>query len=242
MKKRIWLFPLLILASLLLTGCALQTVDEMYALPKRSKEYDSLQSAIDSAMYGLSYSAPVSGENQQTVQMADLDGDGVEEYIVFAQGNSANPLQVLIFRQEEDGTCRLMEVIQSNGSAFEQVEYVQMDNAPGYELVVGRQLSDQVLRSVSVYSFSSGSAEQLMMVGYSKFITCDLNDDGCSELMVILPGESEPGQALRCCTGCRTAILNVRWRSTCRRTRPTSGGSRWDGCWAERPRCSSPAR
>lgn len=31
-----------------------------------------------------------------------------------------------------------MEVIQSNGSAFEQVEYVQMDNAPGYELVVGR--------------------------------------------------------------------------------------------------------
>ncbi len=27
-------------------------------------------------------------------------------------------------------------------------EYVQMDNAPGYELVVGRQLSDQVLRSV----------------------------------------------------------------------------------------------
>ena len=78
MKKRIWLFPLLILASILLTGCALQTVDEMYALPKRSKEYDSLQSAIDSAMYGLSYSAPVSGENQQTVQMADLDGDGVE--------------------------------------------------------------------------------------------------------------------------------------------------------------------
>ena len=54
-------------------------------------------------------------------------------------------------------------------------------------------LSDQVLRSVSVYSFSSGSAEQLMMVGYSKFITCDLNDDGCSELMVILPGESETG-------------------------------------------------
>ena len=117
MKKRIWLLLLIVLASILLTGCALQTVDEMYALPKRSKEYDSLQSAIDSAMYGLSYSAPVSGENQQTVQMADLDGDGVEEYIVFAQGNSANPLQVLIFRQEEDGTCRLMEVIQSNGSA-----------------------------------------------------------------------------------------------------------------------------
>ena len=193
MKKRIWLLTLLILASVLLTGCALQTVDEMYALPKRSQAYNSLQSAIDSAMYGLNYSAPISGENQQTVQMADLDGDGVDEYIVFAQGGSTNPLQVLIFRQEEDGTCRLMEVIESNGSAFEQVEYVQMDDAPGYELVVGRQLSDQVLRSVSVYTFSGGSAEQLMMVGYSKFLTCDLNEDGCGELMVILPGESETG-------------------------------------------------
>ena len=70
---------------------------------------------------------------------------------------------------------------------------MQMDDAPGYEMVVGRQLSDQVLRSVSVYSFSGGSAEQLMMVGYSKFLTCDLDDDGCSELMVILPGESETG-------------------------------------------------
>ncbi|MGM9549423.1 MAG: hypothetical protein ACI3V5_06220 [Faecousia sp.] len=193
MKKRIWLILALILASCFLGGCALQTVEEMYALPKRSQEYSSLQSAIDSAMYGLTYSAPVSGENQQTVQMADLDGDGADEYIVFAQGSSANPLQVLIFRQEEDGSCRLMEVIESNGSAFEQVEYVQMDDAPGYELVVGRQLSDQVLRSVTVYSFSGGSAEQLMMVGYSKFLTCDLDEDGYSELMVILPGESETG-------------------------------------------------
>lgn len=193
MKKRIWLIVAFILTSLLLTGCALRTVDEMYALPKRSQAYNSLQSAIDSAMYGLSYSAPVSGENQQTVQMADLDGDGVEEYIVFAQGGTEKPLQVLVFRQEEDGTCRLMEVIESNGSAFEQVEYVQMDGIPGYELVVGRRVSDQVMRSVSVYSFSGGSAEQMMMVGYSKFLTCDLDEDGCSELMVILPGESETG-------------------------------------------------
>ena len=193
MKKRIWLTLALILMACLSSGCALRTVEEMYALPKRSQEYSSLQSAIDSAMYGLSYSAPVSGENRQTVQMADLDGDGMEEYIVFAQGGSAKPLQVLIFRQEEDGTCRLMEVIESNGSAFEQVEYVQMDGVPGYELVVGRQVSDQVMRSVSVYAFSDGSAEQLMMVGCSKFLTCDLDENGCRELMVILPGESETG-------------------------------------------------
>ncbi len=188
MKKRIWLI-LAIAAALLLGGCASQTVEKMYALPKRSEEYSSLQSAIDEAMTDLTYSAPVSGENRQSVQMADLDGDGISEYLVFTQSTSAKPLQVLIFRQLEDESFELWEVIESIGTAFEQVEYVQMDDTPGYELVLGRQVSDQVVRSVSVYSFSQEGAKLLMMVGYSRFLTCDLNEDGYGELMVILPRE-----------------------------------------------------
>lgn len=190
-KKKILLLILLTAALLLLTGCASRTVDEMYALPKRSKEYDKLQAAIDSAMYGLTYCAPRSGENQQTVQMADLDGDGVEEYLVFAKGATEKPLQVLIFKQEEDGSVRTMETIGSNGQAFEQVEYVQFDENPGYELVIGQQVSDQVLRSVAVYTFSDGDAELLLLNGYSKFLTCDLDGNGRSELMVLRPGEAE---------------------------------------------------
>lgn len=188
-NKRIWLVLLLFL-SLTLSGCAMGTVDEMYALPKRSQEYRHFEEARSSAMEGLTYCAPVSGENQQSVQMADLDGDGVDEYLVFATGGLEKPLQVLIFRQEPSGICSLMEVIQSNGTAFEQVEYVNFDEKPGLELVVGRQVSDQVLRSVSVYTFSGGSAELVLMNGYSKFITCDLDQNSRSELMVLRPGES----------------------------------------------------
>ena len=191
MKKRILLLTMLMLTALLFTGCTMRTVEDMYALPRRSEEYNQFQSVVDSAMVGLTYSAPISGENQQTVQMADLNGDGVDEYVVFATGTSTNPLQVLIFSQGENGTCRLTEVIESNGLAFEQVEYVEFDDKPGCELVIGRQVSDQVLRRVSVYSFSNGGAELLLMNSYSKFLTCDLNEDGHSELMVLRPGEAE---------------------------------------------------
>lgn len=190
MKKRIMLL-MLTLASMLLTGCAMRTVEEMYALPRRSEEYSQLQSAIDAAMANLTYSAPISGDNQQTVQTADLNGDGLDEYLVFAAGGADKPLQVLIFTQDESGTCSLAEVISSNGTAFEQVEYVNFDEKPGLELVVGRQVSDQVLRNVSVYSFASGSAEQLFTIGYSKYLTCDLDSNGRSEVMVLRPGESE---------------------------------------------------
>ena len=95
MKKRIVLLMLVMLTALLFGGCTMRTVEEMYALPKRSEEFNEMQSAIDTAMYGMSYASPQSGENQQTVQMADLDGDGKDEILVFAKGASEKPLQVL---------------------------------------------------------------------------------------------------------------------------------------------------
>lgn len=190
MKKRIVLLTMLF-AALLLGGCAMRTVEDMYALPKRSQEYSHLQTAIDTAMYGMSYSAPRSGDNQQTVQMADLDGDGVDEYIVFAKGATEKPLQVLIFSQQEDGTVRTMDTIGLTGLYFEQAEYVEFDGEPGEELVLGFQVSDQILSSVAVYTFHTGDAELLLLNGYSKFLCCDLDENRLSELMVFRPGEAE---------------------------------------------------
>ena len=201
MKKRIWALMLL-LTALLLPGCAMRTVEEMYTPPKRSEEYKELQAAIDTAMYGLTFSSPQSGENQQTVQMADLDGDGTEEILVFAKGASEKPLQVLIFQQDEEGNVRTLDTIGSNGTAFEQVEYVEFDDNPGCELVVGIQVSDQVLRSVAVYSFHNGDAEQLLLNGYSKFLTCDLDVNGRKELMVFRPGEAETERGMAVLYSC----------------------------------------
>jgi len=192
--RKIWLSLLILTAALLFGGCAMSTVEDMYAPPRRSDAYNELQTAIDRAMTGMEYCAPVSGENQQTVQMADVDGDGVEEYILFARISSDTPLQILVFRQEEDGQCSLIQVIQSTGSAFEQVEYVDVDGAPGCEIVVGRQVSDQLLRTLSVYSFSTVEARQLLSAGYYKYLTCDFDADGSRELMLLRTGETETDQ------------------------------------------------
>lgn len=189
MKKRILL--LLLMTALLMTGCAQRAVRDMYSPPKRSEEYSNLQSAIDMAMEGLEYSAPISGDHQQMIQMADLNADGNDEYLVFAKGNSEKPLQILVFQQTERDDFQLIEVIASNGSAFDQVEYIQMDDQPGLELVVSRRISDQLQRSVSVYSFAGENSRQLMIVSCFKFLSCDLNDDGLSELMVLQQGQTE---------------------------------------------------
>lgn len=185
----------LLLAALLLSGCAMQTLDELYCLPKRSEAYNHLQSAIDSAMGGREYCAPLSGENLQTVQMADLDGDGIDEHLLFAKAASDNPLQILIFRRVDEEYV-LADIIQSTGAAFDVVEYARVDDRPGYEIIVGCQISDQVVRSVSVYSYADGKATALMSANYTKFVTYDLNADGRSELMVLHPGESDEANGL----------------------------------------------
>jgi len=188
-KKRM-ILALLLATVLLLSGCSLRTIDQMYCLPKRSESYQDLQRVIDQAMVGKEYSAPLSGENRQTVQLADLDGDGEQEYLLFARSSSEKPLQILIFGRVE-GEYVLIDTVDGSGSYFDMVEYIQMDEKPGLEMVVGRQLSDQVLRSVSIYSMRDGSAQQLVSTNYTKFLTCDLDVDGQSEVMVLRPGLSE---------------------------------------------------
>lgn len=196
MKKRILLLAMLALTVLLFAGCTPMTVAEMYALPKRSDEYAHLQAAIDMAMAGLSYSAPVSGENQQTVQMADLDGDGVDEYLVFAKGNTEKPMQILIFSQTEADRIQIMSVIECNGSAFDRVDYVEIDHNPGCEIVVGRQVSNQLTGSVGVYSFRDGYAHQIMNAGYYRFLAYDIDEDDKGELILIQHGQSESDSAV----------------------------------------------
>lgn len=177
-------------AALLLSGCTMRTVGQMYQLPRRSEDYNDLQWAIDSAMSGLDYSAPPAGENRQTVHIADLDGDEDPEYLVFAKGGAERPLRILIFNEVED-TYVHVDTIESNGSAFDQVEYVQMDGQGGMEIVFGSQLSDQVLRSVSVYTFTDGQTQQLMTANYTKFLTEDLDMDGLYELFLLRPGQTD---------------------------------------------------
>ena len=61
--KRMLLAVLAAAMSLVLSGCFVKTVDELYTLPKHSDEYNRLEQAIDQVMssQNASYAAPVSG-------------------------------------------------------------------------------------------------------------------------------------------------------------------------------------
>ena len=188
MKSKRYVFWLFFLVTILLSGCNMRTIDEMYCLPKRPEEYLNLQSVVDEAMRGLQYHAPISGENRQPVQMVDLNGDGSEECLVFAKGNDEKPLKVLIFTCIEDEYV-IADTLEGTGTAFEQVQYIHFASTNTYDLVIGRQVSDQVVRPVSVYTLRDGSMEQLLTTHYTRFVPTDLDTDGRNELLILRPGD-----------------------------------------------------
>ena len=91
--------------ALALSGCMFTTPEaSLYRLPKLAGEYESLEAQIDTLLsMGGEYAAPTSGSNLQSVQMIDLDGDGVEEAVAFFRfPNDEKPMKIYIFKADGD--------------------------------------------------------------------------------------------------------------------------------------------
>lgn len=203
-KRNKFIFGLLLMATILLSGCNMRTIDQMYCLPKRPEGYMNLQSALEKAMADLSYHAPVAGDNRQPVQMKDLDGDGRDECLVFTKGSGENPLKILVFRQVGEAFVHA-DTLEGSGTAFEQVDYVHFTDTDSFDLVVTRQISDQGIRPLVVYSMENGKMVQISTMNYMRYLAADLNEDGLNELMILQRGENTAANGvinlLRCQNG-----------------------------------------
>lgn len=184
-KSLIFTILFVLLCSLLLSGCIIKSADELYALPEQSDDYHDLQTAINTILVNnAQFSSPVSGSNQQPVQMSDLDGDGFDEAIIFVNTGGSRPLKAYILDRRGD-TYESICVIEGDGSAFDRVEYAQLDGVAGFEIVIGRQVSNQVVQSIGAYSIVDGQLIELMSANYSDFTIDDLDQDGNDDLFLL---------------------------------------------------------
>ena len=158
----------------LLSGCMFRSVDELYAIPQPSKDYEALQRRLSEVIgQGGEYAAPLSGELIQAVQLQDLDSDGNQEAIAFFRfPNEEKPLRIYIFTQRGE-EYEAMTVIEHAGTAIDSVDYVQMDDSPLREIVVSWQISDRV-RSLTAYAIGPGVAASLLRTDYVSYWIADL--------------------------------------------------------------------
>ena len=194
--KRLLLFVMLLALALSLSGCFLEPAESLYAVPKQSQDFYNLQRAIEKVMPPKgAYSPPMSGENQQAVQLSDLDGDGEDEAVVYLKAGGSEPLSICIFAKRED-RYELIDKINGSGSAFDRVQYAQIDGQPGKEIVVGRRISEQVTQTLHAYTLMNGKMVEILNANYDEFITTDLDSDEKTDVILLrTEGDTQKGIA-----------------------------------------------
>lgn len=185
-----------------LTGCSgTSSPEELFALPQPPEDYQNLSRKISEVLgaTGGESIAPKTGSNTQTVQLQDLDGDGVLESAVafFQVSGDERPLKIYIFRLQEDDSYALANVIEGLGTGINSVAYENVGGGPAKELIVAWQISTTD-HTLGVYSLEDAEGIELLWVDrYTRFRIADLDEDGEREIVAVTlkAGEEEINRA-----------------------------------------------
>ncbi|MBR5534587.1 MAG: hypothetical protein IKU62_07050 [Ruminiclostridium sp.] len=188
MAKKILGLMVLLLCLTGLSGCVFSSVEEMYALPKSSEAYVNLQAKINTEKGNAEYIAPRSGENRQTIQLVDVDGDGTQEAVAFFRDAQAEaPLKIVIFRQDDQGEYQPWARIEGVGAEIESIDYLELCEPAGCEILVSWQVNASV-RDLVGYAVKDGQPVEILRSGCDDYLAADLDQDGQEELILAQSG------------------------------------------------------
>ncbi len=179
-----------LLLCLLLGGCASSvSTDRLYALPRLPAEYESLEQQINDLLAdGMEHIAPSSGGNLQSVQMVDLDGDGVEEAVAFfRRSTDERPMKIYFFKSDGESYERLA-LIEGTANSLYSIAYTDLDGDGQSEILVGFK-SGSGVQALGVYTLRGSEPLNLLTTAYVRYAVKDLDGDGRQELTVFYSGE-----------------------------------------------------
>ena len=182
MKRKTALFALIVFIICAFSACSVQEIDELYSLPQPSQEYLQLQKLIDAEIAaGSEYSAPTAGSLRQSVQLADLDGDGVNEALAFFT-NAETP-KICVYRKNSGGYAQAL-AITGDGTSCGRVEYADLDGDGFSEILISWRTSSD-MKLLKAYSVKNWASTVLLTTSCTDFQTGDLNMDGTTDIAAL---------------------------------------------------------
>lgn len=184
MKKKLACLLLAVLLALG-SGCSMQSVESMYQLPKLPSTYYKLQTSLENILAnGAEYTVPAAGQNRQSVQMVDLDGDGAKEAVaIFRTEDEEKPIKIYIFK-EMDEVYRIVGLIEEDGGTVDTISFADLDGAGDQEILLGLQAGQGALKVLSVYCMKSGEPESILKREYAVGNYYDIDSDGTLDLVL----------------------------------------------------------
>ena len=150
MEKKRMALALMLTALLTLSGCLFRPPDDLYRQPEKSPGYEQLNAAIRAARTGLETEfgtrvedvTIMAGDNTASIQLQDLDGDGLRESAVtfFRVPGIEKPIKIYIFTQIGEEYVPT-GVVEGEGSAVYAIAYAQINGEGRKELAVNWQIN-----------------------------------------------------------------------------------------------------
>lgn len=183
--QRKGMFLILIILSLLLTGCSLtgQNISAMLTPPAMSSGREALSQAINSAIgegYELVY--PQAGSYRTGIISVDLTGDGEKEALCFYRPNGKKEkLCFLVMENRADGWTKLAKG-ESEAESVGRVAFGDLSGDGLSEIVVGWQYLGDTDGSYDVYTINGGKAKSYYSGLYTRFVILD----GAPQRLVVI--------------------------------------------------------
>ena len=187
-----WAAWLMALVSLfLLTGCTLgNSVESLFALPQLPGEYQELSLTLEQMLdAGYTYITPTQGQNIESVQMVDLNGDTVKEAVALLQhSGEKKPIKVMVFRQNE-GHFDCVSTVESAAAGIDSINYHDLTNDGMAELVIGWRGENEKL-TLSVYRVEDIQTP-LLEQEYASYIVQPLSGNGAPGLILLRENDNQ---------------------------------------------------
>ncbi|AWV34074.1 hypothetical protein CD191_16450 [Paenibacillus odorifer] len=166
-----------------LSGCTFisDPVSKMKA-PQLSADKATLMAAINSHIpAGTELIRPVNDES--SIFTEDLNNDGIMESLVFYRTPSeAVEIHGMILEKQGDAWVKKL-VFDGDGTMLESVDLKDMTGDGKLNIITGYSRGEE--KGLVVYSYSSGSLEEVLSLPYTKYMIDDLNKDGIEDITVV---------------------------------------------------------
>ena len=195
MLRKIICVVLTLMLGIILCGCDFFATNtaELLSPPALSGELNEINKAIKNSAegdYTLKY--PSRGAYRSAVVREDINGDGILEAFAFystTDGETTTMNVSYIRNSDNEWEAVAQQKIVAGG--VDMIEFCDLDSDGIREVLVGWEIYGTSEMQLAVYSVTENSLTQRMLQRYTHFITCNLNEDGKNEVLIVRVGFAE---------------------------------------------------
>lgn len=198
-RRKSKLVFLLFLVALFVSGCSItESPEELMQPPKLEGDKEEIRMAIKEYLPKNTklITPPMDDDKLSSIKFVDLDGDGVDEALVFYSIYlEESPYRILILKKQNQKWVNKDE-IKITGQELDRVLFKNISGNNGLEIVIGSKEKYSLNKDITVYALNKREKQVVFKNMYDEVIIDDLDNDEVSELLLLKKGtETQPTTA-----------------------------------------------